>query len=101
MKNFPVLVKPELITKERISAMLKKMRTDYKKDVDSGRKSGRGRVVFTFCNLCESLWGVLQQSRVLIQALILALPVFKINRLSLSLMKCPKKIMKKLILNLL
>ena len=45
------------MTKERVSAKLKKMRTDHKKAVDSGRKSGGGRVVFTFYNLCESLWG--------------------------------------------
>ena len=33
------------------------MRTDYKNCVDSGRKSGRGRVVFTLYDLCESFYG--------------------------------------------
>ena len=33
------------------------MRPDYKKAVDSGRKSGGGRVVFTFYNLRESHQG--------------------------------------------
>ena len=75
------------------------MRTHYKESVDNGRKSGRGRVVFTLYDLCESLLGgVLQQSRVLIQTSILALPVFKMNRPILSLIKCPNKMMKKLIL---
>ena len=84
------------------------MRKDYKNCVDSGRKSGRGRVVFTLYDLCESFYGgggvgggVFQQSRVLIQASILALPVFKMIRPILSLMKCPNKMMKKLILKLL
>ena len=56
-EQFPRVGKTEFITKERVSAKVKKMRTDYKKAVDSGRKSGGGRVVFTFYNLCESLWG--------------------------------------------
>ena len=33
------------------------MRKDYKNCVDSGRKSGRGRVVFTLYDLCESFYG--------------------------------------------
>ena len=81
------------------------MREDYKSCVDSGRKSRRGRVVFTLYDLGESFYGggegVFQQSRVLIQASILALPVFKMIRPILSLMKCPNKMMKKLILKLL
>ena len=41
------------------------MRKDYKESVDSGRKSGRGRVVFTLYDLCESFYGgALQQSSV-------------------------------------
>ena len=50
-QQFPRVGKTEFTTKERVSAKLKKMRTDYKKGVDSGRKSGRGRVVFIFYNL--------------------------------------------------
>lgn len=49
-EQFPCVGKTEFITKERVSAKLK-MRTEYKKAVDSGRKSGGGRVVFTFYNL--------------------------------------------------
>lgn len=50
-EQFPRVGKTKFITKERVSAKLKKMRTHYKKAVDSGGKSGGGRVVFTFYNL--------------------------------------------------
>ena len=64
-EKFPRISKTELITKERMSARPEKMREDYKKSVDRGRKSGRGRVVFTLYDLCESFCGgVLQQSSV-------------------------------------
>ena len=69
------------------------MRKDYKKSVDSGRKSGKGRVVFTFYDLREFLWegsggkGFLQQSRVLIQASILAQASVQDESVILSLMK--------------
>ena len=64
-EKFPRICKTELITKERMSARPEKMREDYKESVDRGRKSGRGRVVFTLYDLCESFCGrVLQQSSV-------------------------------------
>ena len=64
-EKFPRICKTEPITKERISANPEKMREDYKESVDRGRKSGRGRVVFTLYDLCESFCGgVLQQSSV-------------------------------------
>ena len=56
-EKFRRIGKTELITKERIPAKLKKMRTDYKKAVDSGRKSRGGKIVFAFYDLCEPLWG--------------------------------------------
>ena len=43
------------ITKERITA--KSIRTGFKKAADAGRKSGGGRVVFMFYDLCENIWG--------------------------------------------
>ena len=46
------------ITKERITAKLKSIRTGFKKAADAGRKSGDGRAVFMFYDLCENLWGV-------------------------------------------
>ena len=45
------------LNKDRITAKLKGVRTGFKKAVDAGKKSGGGRVVFTFYNLCLNLWG--------------------------------------------
>ena len=44
------------ITKERVSARLKSIRTNFQKAVDTGRRSGRGRIIFTFYELCERIW---------------------------------------------
>ena len=46
----------EKLTKDRVSAKLKTIRTGYRKACDNGRKSGGGRIVFTFYGLCENLW---------------------------------------------
>ena len=35
----------------------KRFPRDFRKAVDAGKRSGGGRVVFTFFNLCENLWG--------------------------------------------
>ena len=48
----------EVITKDRITAKVKNIRTDFKKVCDSGKKSGGGHVVFAFYNLCQGLWGI-------------------------------------------
>jgi len=45
------------LNKDRITAKLKSIRTGFKKAADAGRKSGGGRVVFTFYDLCVNLWG--------------------------------------------
>lgn len=45
------------ITKERVSAKIKSIRGNFKKAVDSGKKSGGGRIIFTFYDICESIWG--------------------------------------------
>ena len=55
--EFPRAGTSELLTKERIAAKLKRIRSGYKKAVDSGRRSGGGRVVLTFFDLCERVWG--------------------------------------------
>ena len=47
----------EHMTKERIAAKLKRIRTSYKLAVDSGKQSGGGRIVYTFFHLCEKIWG--------------------------------------------
>ena len=49
----------EKITVKRIGAKIKIIRSNYRKAVDSGRKSGGGRVVMAFFDLCETVWGVL------------------------------------------
>ena len=45
------------INEDRVSAKLKIITAGFRKAVDAGKHSGGGRVVFTFFNLCESLWG--------------------------------------------
>ena len=67
-KDFPVLENPEVISKDRVAAKLKKIRQDYKKAADAKKKSGVGRVVFVFYDLCETIWGgsedqILQQNQ--------------------------------------
>ena len=47
----------KIVTKDRIWAKIKIIRTDFRKAMDSGKKSGGGRDVFTFYSLCRSLWG--------------------------------------------
>ena len=45
------------ITKERVSAKIKSIRGNFKKAVDSGKKRGGGRIIFTFYDICERIWG--------------------------------------------
>ena len=47
----------EVLTKDRIFAKLKIIRADFHKAIAKGKRSDRGRVVFTFFHLCEQLWG--------------------------------------------
>ena len=47
----------EKLNKDRVEANLKAIRTGYRKAYDNGRKSGGGRIVFTFYELCQSFWG--------------------------------------------
>ena len=45
------------MTLKRIGGKLKTVRTNFKKTVDTNKRSGRGRVVLlTFYGLCEKLW---------------------------------------------
>ena len=54
--DFPRALCVQNITKERISAKVKSIRTKYKKAVDVGRRSGGGRIVMTFYDLCSEIW---------------------------------------------
>ena len=45
------------ITKPILSTKLKNIRLKYRQAVDSGRRSGHGRVVLLYYELCERIWG--------------------------------------------
>lgn len=45
------------ITQERIASKIKDKRKKYKKAVDCGRRSGGGRTVATFYDVCNEIWG--------------------------------------------
>ncbi|XP_062381081.1 uncharacterized protein LOC134069200 [Sardina pilchardus] len=54
-KDFPHKV--EEITKAALTTKLKAIRSKYRLAVDSGRKSGHGRVVLLYFDACEKIWG--------------------------------------------
>ena len=45
------------ITKQILSTKLKSIRLKFRQAVDSGRRSGHGRVVLLYYELCEKVWG--------------------------------------------
>ncbi|CAI5658451.1 uncharacterized protein LOC102081299 [Oreochromis niloticus] len=47
----------EDITRAIITTKMKAIRGKYRQAVDSGRKSGHGRVVLLYFELCEQIWG--------------------------------------------
>ena len=53
-KDYPH-AKSEL-TKAILTTKLKAVRQKYRKAVDTGRKSGQGRVVLLYFDLCEAIW---------------------------------------------
>lgn len=48
---------PDKYTKERVVAKVKGLRLRYKAAVDSGKRSGGGRVVCSFFDQCSQVWG--------------------------------------------
>ena len=48
---------PDDMSKDKVSTKLKAIRTKYRNAVDSGRKSGHGRVVMLYFEECQQLWG--------------------------------------------
>jgi hypothetical protein len=46
----------EELTKERVVAKVKALRLKYRKALDSGRRSGGGRVVAQFYDICSKIW---------------------------------------------
>ena len=49
--------KKEEITKQAMTTKLKTVRLKYRQVVDSGWKSGHGRVVLLYFKWCERIWG--------------------------------------------
>ena len=47
----------EKITKKVLTSKLKAIRIKLRETVDSGRRSGHGRVVLLYYELCEKIWG--------------------------------------------
>ena len=45
------------LSKSILTTKLKNVRLKYRRAVDSGRRSGHGRVVFLYMELCEQIWG--------------------------------------------
>ncbi|CAL8392047.1 unnamed protein product [Arctogadus glacialis] len=45
------------ITKSQFTSKLKNIRSKYRGAVDTGRRSGQGRVVMLFYELCQEIWG--------------------------------------------
>ncbi|XP_033991287.1 uncharacterized protein LOC117486824 [Trematomus bernacchii] len=54
-KDFPH--EKNSITQGQLTAKLKQVRIKYRQAVDLGRRSGQGRVVYMFFELCEQIWG--------------------------------------------
>ena len=54
-KNYPH--KKEQVELKAITSKLKAIRLKFRHAVDSGRRSGHGRVVMIYYELCESVWG--------------------------------------------
>ncbi len=53
---FPKSLSLETISKDRICIKVKTIRGNFKKAVDKGRRSGGGRIVMTFYDLCSDIW---------------------------------------------
>ena len=57
MEEYPNFADPSKITKERIIARLKRIKLNFRKAIDSGRRSGGGRVVLALYDECNDVWG--------------------------------------------
>ena len=54
VKDFPH--EKEQITKQIVTSKLKAIRVKFRQAVDSGKRSGHGRVVLLYYELCEQVW---------------------------------------------
>eukprot|EP00112_Aurelia_sp_Birch-Aquarium-sp1_P016380 Seg3708.3 transcript_id=Seg3708.3/GoldUCD/mRNA.D3Y31 product="hypothetical protein" protein_id=Seg3708.3/GoldUCD/D3Y31 len=57
MEEYPNFADPSKITKERIIPRLKRIKLNFRKAIDSGRRSGGGRVVLALYDECNDIWG--------------------------------------------
>ena len=55
IEEFPYGEYTQELHKARITSKTKKIRSDYKKAVDSGKRSGGGRIIMTFYDLCQDI----------------------------------------------
>ena len=54
--SYPKFDPGNQFTKERVLSKIKAIRVKYKAALDSGRRSGGGRVVATFFDMCSNIW---------------------------------------------
>ena len=47
---------PNILSKERIATKLKRLKTNFRKAIDSGRKSGGGWIVLGLYDECYQIW---------------------------------------------
>jgi len=55
LKDYPHT--KEQVTKQILTTKLKAVRLKFRQAVDSGRRSGHGRVVMLYYEMCERIWG--------------------------------------------
>ena len=48
----------DFFTKEMIVSKIKQIRSKYRKALDAGRQSGRGKIEATFYDICREIWSV-------------------------------------------
>ena len=56
IEEFPKSDDTSIITKERVCTKIKRIKTSFRKAVDSGRRSGGGRVVLHLYDECYEIW---------------------------------------------
>ena len=55
-EEFPHSNDEAAFTEERITAKIRKVKNNFRKALDSGRRSGGGRLVFTLYEDCSAIW---------------------------------------------
>ena len=55
-KEFPRDHPKQIFTKDRMAQKAKRIRQNFRKAVDAGKRSGGGRIVTEFFDICEEIW---------------------------------------------